>query len=167
MRALIRKYRPIMAFIAFVMMAMQLLIGWIFIRFVHYRSQIATLPVESYQVELITAEDYAKLQDRSLDVVELSNGTRIADRQPIWYERVLPNYKKVDGFYVHVTTLGTAHYYKRWMGDILPLVILTLCGLVVTWYDLRHGKDAGAGASITSRKAGGMLRHSNDASSNY
>ena len=129
----LQNYLPILPFMAFLLMALQLLTTWVFVRFVHYESQYSTLPAESYRVDLITSEDYAKLQDRSLEIVELSNGTKIADRQPIWFERVLPNYKKVDDLYVHVTTVGTAHYYNRWLADILPLAFLTVCGLFLTW----------------------------------
>ena len=60
------------------------------------------------------------------------------DRQPIWYRRVLPNYKKVGDHYIHVTTLGTAHYYRRWIEDTVPLMFWTICGLFVTQWDLRR-----------------------------
>jgi hypothetical protein len=147
MLSLLQKYLPVLPIIAFAMMAVQLLLGWIFIRFIHYDSQYRTLPVESYQAELITAEDYAKLRDPSLEIVQLSNGRRITDRQPVFYERVLPNYKQVDGLYLHVTTVGTAHYYDRWIGDVLPLMMLTACGLFATWWDLRRRKDTGCGGN--------------------
>lgn len=132
-----QKYSRVLPFVAFSMMAMYLLNSWIFVRFVHYHSQHSILPVESYKAEIITAEDYAKLQDPTLDVVELSDGTKIMDRQPKWYEVVLPNYKKVGDSYVRVSTLGTAHYYHRWLGHALPMMMLTAGGLFITWWELR------------------------------
>jgi hypothetical protein len=138
MISIFEKNLPFMPFGIFMMMAVQLLITWVFVRFVHYESQNHTLPIDSYSVEVITLDDYAKLQDPSLEVVELSNGTKIMDRQPAWYRIILPNYNKVGDHYVHVTTLGTAHYYFRWVTDALPLVFLTVFGLFCTRMDLRR-----------------------------
>jgi len=138
MNAIFDKYLRFLPLITFVMIAFQLLFTWIFVRFVHYDAQYRTLPIDSYEAEVITLDDYAKLQDPSLKEVELSNGTRILDRQPAWYRIVLPNYKKVDDHYVHVTTLGTAHYYRRWITDASPLVFLTACGLLFAQLDLRR-----------------------------
>ena len=118
-----------------------LLQTWVYVRFVHYESQYRVLPVESYQAELITAGDYAKLQDRSLNEVELSNGIKLSDRQPVWFEVILPNYKKVDEHgehYVLVTTLGTAHYYYRWISDAFPLMMFIGIGLFFSYWDLRQ-----------------------------
>lgn len=125
-------------FIIFVMMALQLFWSWMFVRFVHYHSQIQTLPAGSYSIELITAEDYAKLNDPSLETVTLSNGTTISDRQSSWYKVILPNYKPVGDQYALVTTRGTAHYYRRWIIDAMPLMMLTAFGLLVTIWELRR-----------------------------
>jgi hypothetical protein len=138
MKAILLRYLSILPLIAFLMIAMQLSITWVFVRFVHYHSQYQTLPAASYQVELITAEDYARLQDPTLNEVKLSNGATIIDRQPSWYEIVLPNYKKLGDGYIRVTTLGTAHYYYRWMTDALPILGLTAWGLFVSQWDLRR-----------------------------
>lgn len=138
MKSIFDKYLPYLPLITFAMLAMQLLTTWVFVRFVHYESQYRTLPIDSYSVEVITLDDYAKLQDSSLEVVELSNGTKIMDRQPVWYRTILPNYKKVDDHYVHVTTLGTAHYYFRWVTDALPLASLAVFGLFCTYLNLRR-----------------------------
>ncbi len=127
-----------LSFITFAMMAIQVLVTWCFVGFVHYDSQYRTLPKHSYLAELITAADYAKLQDRSLQEVELSDGTRIVDRQPVWYEVVLPNYKKVGDHYVRVTTVGTAHYYRRWIENTLPLMLLAVWGVFITQWNLRR-----------------------------
>ena len=133
MKSFFDKYLPYLPPVTFGLIAMQLLISWVFVRFVHYESQYRTLPLDTYIVEVITLDDYAKLQDRSLEEVELSNGTKIMDRQPVWYRTILPNYKKVDDHYVSVTTLGTSHYYFRWVTDFLPLALLAIFGLFCTY----------------------------------
>ena len=122
MRAIIERYLPILPCLTFVVMTSQLLVTWGFVGWVHYDSQYLTLPKDSYLAELVTAEDYAKLQDRSLREVKLSNGSTITDRQPIWYDTILPNYRKVGDHYLLVTTVGTAHYYPRWIQDAIPLI---------------------------------------------
>ena len=145
MKANIERYLPILPFLTFVVMAVQMLVTWGFVRLVHYDCQYRTLPKDSYRAELVTAEDYAKLQDRSLQEVELSDGSTITDRQPMWYEVELPNYKKVGDHYLLVTTVGTAHYYLRWIQDTLPLMLLAVWGLFITGWDLRrrHAKTSG------------------------
>jgi hypothetical protein len=144
MKAFFEKQMPILPLVVFAMIAGQVLNTWVFVGVVHYDSQYSTLPKESYLAEVVTAEDYAKLQDRSLRKVELSNGTTIMNRQPIWYERVLPNYKRVDDQYICVTTLGTAHYCRRWFGDTIPLMLLAVLGLFVTIWDLRRRRKSEA-----------------------
>jgi hypothetical protein len=138
MKAIIERYLPILPFITFAMMAIQVLVTWGFVGWVHYDSQYRTLPKDSYLAELVTAEDYAKLQTHSFQEVKLSNGSTITDRQPVWYETVLPNYRKVGDHYVLVTTVGTAHYYPRWIEDTFPLMLLTVWGLFITQWDLRR-----------------------------
>jgi hypothetical protein len=138
MKAIIARYLPILPFITFAMMAIQVLVTWDFVGWVHYDSQYRTLPKDSYLAELVTAEDYAKLQTHSLQEVKLSNGSTITDRQPVWYETVLPNYKKVGDHYLLVTMVGTAHYYPRWIEDTFPLMLLTVWGLFITQWDLRR-----------------------------
>jgi hypothetical protein len=138
MKAIFDRYLPIMPFATFVVMSGQLLSTWVFVGWVHYGSQYRTLPKDSYLAELVTAEDYAKLQDHSLQEVRLSNGSTMTDRQPVFYERVLPNYKKVGDHYLLVTTIGTAHYYLRWIQDAFPLMLLAVWGLFITGWDLRR-----------------------------
>ncbi|MHB0958200.1 MAG: hypothetical protein ACYC0X_12025 [Pirellulaceae bacterium] len=145
MRAIIEKYSPILPFLTFAMIAGQLFITWGLVGWIHYNSQNRTLPKDSYRVELVTAADYAKLQDPSLQEVKLSNGTTICDRQPVWYETILPNYKRVDDRYVLITTVGTAHYYPRWMQDSLPLMLLAVVGILVAGWDLRRRYTKPAG----------------------
>jgi hypothetical protein len=91
MKAIIERYLPILPFITFAMMAIQVLVTWGFVGWVHYDSQYRTLPNNAYLAELVTAEDYAKLHTHSLQEVKLSNGSTITDRQPVFYETVLPN----------------------------------------------------------------------------
>jgi len=85
MKSIVDKYLPSLPFSIFLMMAAQLLATWVFVRFVHYESQYQTLPVDSYSVEVIMLDDYVKLQDPSLKEVELSNGTRIMGRRPVFF----------------------------------------------------------------------------------
>ena len=73
MKVVIERHLPILPFITFALMAIQMLVTWCFVGVVHYDSQYRTLPKDSYLAELITAEDYAKLQDHSLQEVKLSN----------------------------------------------------------------------------------------------
>jgi len=145
MKSFFAKALPNLPLLTFFMMAFWLLSTWVFVRLVHYEAQIRILPADAYQVELITTADYTRLQDPSLKEVELSNGTTLLDRQPVWYERALPNYKPVGDHYVLVTTLGTAHYYYRWITDALPLMMLTAFGLFVTYWDLRRRASANSG----------------------
>ncbi len=138
MKKLFERYLPILPFITFILLAIQVLVTWCFVGLVHYDSQNRILPKETYRAELVTAEDYAKLQDRSLQEVKLSNGSRVLDRQPVWYKRALPNYKKVGDHYLLVRTVGTAHYYRRWIEDTVPLMLLIAWGVFITRWDLRR-----------------------------
>jgi len=138
MKPIIERYLPVLPFITFVMMTIQVLTLWFFVGWVHYDCQNSVLPKNSYRANLITAEDYAKLQDRSLDKVKLSDGSSVAGRQPVYYETVLPNYKKVGDHYLLVTTVGTAHYYRRWITDTIPLLLLAVCGIFITQWNLRR-----------------------------
>ena len=129
MKSFFDNYLPLLPTAMFGLIAMQVLTSWIFIRFVHYEAQHRVLPRDTYNVEVITLDDYAKLQDHSLENVELSNGTVVTDIQPAFYRTVLPNYKKIEDHYVLVTTLGTSHFYFRWLTDYIPLALFALFGL--------------------------------------
>lgn len=153
MKAYLQRTLPdptFMIFIIFVILASWLFASWIFIRFLHYHSQNKVLPAGSYSIELITAEDYAKLNDPSLETVTLSNGTTISDRQSTWYKVILPNYKPVGDQYALVTTLGTAHYYRRWITDAMPLMMWTAFGLLVTIWELRRQQSAATDGAVTA-----------------
>lgn len=138
MKSVLTRLLPHLPFITFAVLATHLFATWIFVRFVHYDSQYRTLPIDSYSIEVIDVDDYAKLQDPSREEIKLSNGTTISDRQPAWFGTILPNYKRVGEHYVHVTTLGTAHYYSRWIIDTLPLATMVAFGLVCSYLDLRR-----------------------------
>lgn len=138
MKPIIERYLPVFPFIIFLMMTIQVLTSWCFVGWVHYDSQNRVLPKDSYRANVITAEDYAKLQDRSVDRVKLSDGSSVTDRQPVYYETVLPNYKKVGDHYLLVTTVGTAHYYRRWITDTIPLLLLAVCGIFITGRAVRR-----------------------------
>ncbi len=139
MKKLFETYLPILPLVVLCLIVIQFSTMWTFAGWFHYESQYSILPKESYLAELVTAEDYAKLQNRSLQEVKLSNGSIIYDRQPVWYERVLPNYKKVgDNHYICVTTVGTAHIFGRLFRDTLPLMLWALFGVFVSQWDLRR-----------------------------
>ena len=138
MKPIIERYLPVFPFILFLMMTIQVLTSWFFVGWVHYDSQNRVLPKDSYRANVITAEDYAKLQDRSVDLVKLSDGSSVGGRQPVYYEAVLPNYKKVGDCYLLVTTVGTAHYYRQWITDTIPLLLLAVLGAFITQRNLRR-----------------------------
>ena len=129
MKSYFNNLLPVLPTTVLIAIVIQVFFSWVFVRFVLYESQYRLLPKDIYQIEIITLDDYAKLQDRSLEEVKLSNGTMVANRQPAYYQAVLPNYKKVDDHYVLVTTLGTSFYYDRWLMDCVPLGIMALFGL--------------------------------------
>jgi hypothetical protein len=138
MKANIERYLPGVPFIIFLMMTFQLLNSCFYVGWFHYDSQNRLLPKDSYRANVITAEDYAKLQDRSVDRVNLSNGSSVTDRQPCYYESTLPNYKKVGDHYLLVTTVGTAHYARLWIYEMGPLLLLAILGLFITARALRR-----------------------------
>jgi hypothetical protein len=138
MKPIIERYLPVFPFIIFLIMAIQVLTSWSFVGWVHYDSQNSVLPQDSYRANLITAEDYAKLQDRSVYRVNLSNGSSIMDRQPVYYETILPNYKKVGDHYLLVRTVGTAHYCRLWIYETTPLLLLAVWGLFITGRAVRR-----------------------------
>ncbi len=128
---------PLMIWVMFVMLFMHIVIGWIFIRFVHYEAQYRLLPPSSYNIEFISDQDYAMLGDKTLDTVKLSNGTQVGDRSEAFYDTTLPNYKPLGDQYVLVTTIGTRHIYRQWVEDKVPFILFTTVGLVLATRNLR------------------------------
>jgi hypothetical protein len=138
MKPIINKYLPAVPFAIFLLMAIQLFWSCFFVGWLHYDSQNRLLPKDSYRASVITAEDYAKLQDRSAYSVKLSDGSSVADRQPSYYESTLPNYKKVGDHYLLVRTVGTAHYARLWIYEMGPLLLWAILGLFITARALRR-----------------------------
>jgi hypothetical protein len=138
MKPIIERYLPVFPFLLFFMITIQLLNSCFYVGWFHYDSQNRLLPKDSYRASVITAEDYAKLQDRSVDRVNLSNGSSVTDRQPCYYESTLPNYKKVGDHYLLVRTVGTAHYARLWIYETGPLLLWAILGLFITQRALRR-----------------------------
>jgi len=118
-------------------------------RFLLYHAQYQILPADSYQCRIYSAEDYRKLTDPRLDTVALSDGTTLTGRTQAWYDIVLPQIKRVDDHYVEVTTLGTAHYFQRWLNATMPVFLLCLIGLALSIYSLRLTRGDGAQSDRT------------------
>ena len=138
MRQPFSKNLPKWVWATFVLLTFLQLSNFVVVRFLHYTSQYRNLEPHTYQVQVITPEDYAKLGDKSLESVSLSDGSTITDRQPAFYELSLPNYKRVNDHYVLVTTIGTSHYFYRWFSDMFPIMLCTVVGLVLATFHLRH-----------------------------
>jgi len=132
------KNLPFLMFVVFVILAWQIVICWTFVRFVHYEAQSRSLEPHTYQVKNISSQDFALLSSSSTKSVTLSDGSKILDRQPSFYKHVLPNYKKVGDRYILVTTLGTSHYYYRWVTDMMPFAMIVAFGLVVAFINCRQ-----------------------------
>ena len=124
------KRMPLVIWVLFVWLTFQLISSWVFVRFVHYKAQYRILEPETYLVQLITPDDYALLQDQTKESVTLSDGSTYSDRQSSFYRYVIGNYKRVGDHYFLVKTVGTSHYYHRWISDMVPLMIPTVLGLI-------------------------------------
>ena len=139
MRKLLQSQPPINWLLGFlVVICLQFFLSWIFVRFFHYKAQYRNLPKGSFTVEVITEADYQLLADRTLDKVELSNGTTIVHRSPEFYDLMLPNYVRSGDRYVLVTSLGTSLFYDRWLTDFLPLFFLSCIALVFAFLEQRR-----------------------------
>ena len=130
---------PLMIWGMVLMLFIQILVSWIFVRFVHYDAQNRVLPPSSYRISIISDEDFARLGDKTLDTVELSDGTKFSDRQQSFYDSTLPNYKPLDGGqHVLVTTIGTRHFYRYWCGEMFPFMFFIAVTLVLATRNLRN-----------------------------
>jgi hypothetical protein len=113
---------------------------WIFVQFVHYHSQNTPLSPNDYLFELATKEDMEKLSDSSVGAITLSDG-RYFVKAPGWHELNMPQYyaPSVDGrWYVLVMTKGTAHFTRRWIENILFVLMAALPALVLSIWNLRR-----------------------------
>lgn len=142
MRDLFSRRLPTVLFGIFFILTSQILISWVFVRFLHYEGQYRHLLPETYQAKIITQEDYALLQDQTKESVTLSDGSTLTDRQPSFYQNTIPSYKQVGDHYLLVTTLGTSHYYYRWISDMFPLMIFSFFGLIAARIHARQHEQS-------------------------
>lgn len=139
MRKLLQSQPPInWVFGLLLALCTQFLVSWVFVRVVHYKAQYRNLPKGSFTVEVITENDYQLLSDRTLNEVELSNGTRVGGRTQAFYDSTLPNYVRSGDRYVLVTSLGTSSYYDSWLKDFMPLFLLSCIALAFTFREQRR-----------------------------
>jgi hypothetical protein len=106
----------------------------IFLRFVHYHSQYRLLKPDDYTATVVSEEDYRLLSDPQNREVVLSNGTHVTKGEK-WDSIVLPKYQAVDGgtTYVLVTLKGTAPFVSTWMASTLPVFVLSLVGIGISF----------------------------------
>jgi len=126
--------RQRLCWVLFLMTTLWCVTGWVFARTLHYRSQQRTLDPAHYTVELVSAEDHAKLADPAQTEVVLSDGSTVVKSEA--YQRlVVPAFRPVPetGQFVRVSTLGTAHCLDRITTATLPATVLALAGLFLTW----------------------------------
>ena len=109
---------------------MWIILGTVFMRFVHYDSQNRLLNPEHYKVKVITEEDHKQLSNPENRTVILSNGDRVT-KGDIWDYHELPNYKSVNNGsqYVLVTLRGTAPFMDKWYESIIPTFTICIIGL--------------------------------------
>jgi hypothetical protein len=112
--------------------------SWVFARFLHYERQNRSLDPQTYDVRVITTDDYRLLSDPTKRDVTLADGTRF-QKAPVWETIVLPKYKAAgDGsHYVLVTTKGTAHVLPYLEGVLLLFGFFAACGSVASIWNVR------------------------------
>jgi hypothetical protein len=138
MKDLFTKRMPLVLLLLFVWLTWQMVSSWVVVRFVHYDAQYRALEPDTYQAKIITPEDYALLQDSTKESVTLSDGSTYSDRQPSFYEHMIPSYKQIGDHYLLVTTIGTSHYYYRWISDMVPLMIPIILGVIAATLHYRR-----------------------------
>lgn len=138
MKDILTKRMPFVLWMLFVLLTAQMLCSWVFVRFVHYDAQYRALEPDTYQAKIITPEDYALLQDSTKESVTLSDGSTYSDRQASFYEHIIPSYKQIGDHYLLVTTIGTSHYYYRWISDMVPLMISSVLGVIAATVHCRR-----------------------------
>jgi len=118
----------------FFVSCMWILWGWVFVRFIHYHSQNRHLRPDDYRAEVISQEDYQELSNPKNSAVSLSNGTKMIKGDK-WDSITLPNYKTIDGGskYVLVTLKGTAPFVSIWLTWALPVLVVSLMGLFISF----------------------------------
>jgi hypothetical protein len=129
----------------FIMLFLQVVCSWAFLRFVHARAQYRSLAPELYDVEVLTVDDYRRLSDPAQREVKLSDG-RTVIKAAIW-DKLMPQKYKATGdgnHYVLVTTKGTAHV----LGYVEPYFILfgfaAICGVLAgLWNQVLVARERG------------------------
>jgi len=116
--------------------------GWVFVRFIHYRSQNRLVKPDDYTTEVVSQEDYRGLSNPENREITLSNGTQMVKGDK-WDSVVLPNYKAIDGGskYVLVRLKGTAPFVSDWLMWALPILVLSLIGVFISFSGYRPGRS--------------------------
>jgi hypothetical protein len=129
--------RSTLLLVTFVVILMHVFWSWVFARFVHAEAQYRTLMPRYYDVQVVSAEEYQRLADRSVPKVTLSDGTTM-EKAPAWYDVVLPGYKPTPDkeHHVLVTTYGTGHVLSYLEPTLLLMGTLTCCGLGLSLWNL-------------------------------
>lgn len=133
--------RGTILFTAFVVILTQILWSWVFLRFVHAEAQSRPLMPQYYDVQVVSADEYGRLADRSVPTVTLADGTTY-EKAPAWYEVVLPAYKATPDHktYVLVTTYGTGHVLSYVEPTLFAMGLLACLGLGLSLWNLRFLK---------------------------
>ena len=106
---------------------------WVFVRFVHYHSQVNVLSPADFNFDLATKEDYAKLSDPAVSEFTYADGRHFV-KAPAFDELQMASYyaPAVDGrFYVQVAAKGTAPFVRYWTNSIAFILIGVELGLGV------------------------------------
>ena len=132
----------LLIFTVFVVSCIWIFWGWIFVRFIHYHSQYRLLKPDDYTAKVISEEDYRVLSNPKNREISLSNGTHMIKTDK-WDSIVLPNYQAIDGGtkYVLVTLKGTAPFTFTWLTWALPIFVLSLMGVFISFSAYRRNQS--------------------------
>ena len=110
---------------------------WVFVRFVHYHSQVNVLSPADFNFDLATKEDYAKLSDPAVREFTYADGRHLV-KAPAFDELQMASYyaPAVDGrFYVQVAAKGTAPFVRDWTNSIAFILIGVSWALVFNFWN--------------------------------
>ena len=110
---------------------------WVFVRFVHYHSQVNVLSPADFNFDLATKEDYAKLSDPAVREFTYADGRHLV-KAPAFDELQMASYyaPAVDGrFYVQVAAKGTAPFVRYWTNSIAFILIGVSWALVFNFWN--------------------------------
>jgi hypothetical protein len=127
--------------IANFLIASHMLIGFFFMRFLHYRSQNQYLNPTDYEVQVLLPSDYEKLSNPDAGYVTLSNGSQ-SKLNDIGRQHLLTKHKVIDDgrYYVLTTIKGTAPFFPRWLGDFIIVFPWSIIGLIAAIIILRSNR---------------------------